>query len=92
MRDNNQRTVKIELLSQWKLEAEFRNFFSPFFPSLVHTSVGSCPVFSTFSHLSSFTSFSQLCSSTFSMCTIHRLFTELCHLGPFLGPFQRKLM
>ena len=25
MRDNNQRTVKIELLSQWKLEAEFRN-------------------------------------------------------------------
>ena len=25
MRDNN-RTVKIELLSQWKLEAEFRNF------------------------------------------------------------------
>ena len=25
MRDNNQRTVKIERLSQWKLEAEFRN-------------------------------------------------------------------
>ena len=24
MRDNNQQTVKIELLSQWKLEAEFR--------------------------------------------------------------------
>ena len=23
----NQRTVKIELLSQWKLEAEFRNFY-----------------------------------------------------------------
>ena len=27
MRDNQQ-TVKIELLSQWKLEAEFRNFHS----------------------------------------------------------------
>ena len=28
MRDNNnnKQTVKIELLSQWKLEAEFRNF------------------------------------------------------------------
>ena len=26
MRDNNQRTVKIELLSQWKLEAEFRKY------------------------------------------------------------------
>ena len=25
-RTNNRRTVKIELLSQWKLEAEFRNF------------------------------------------------------------------
>ena len=25
MRDDKQRTVKIELLSQWKLEAEFRN-------------------------------------------------------------------
>ena len=25
MRDNEQQTVKIELLSQWKLEAEFRN-------------------------------------------------------------------
>ena len=24
MRDNNKQTVKIELLSQWKLEAEFR--------------------------------------------------------------------
>ena len=24
-RTNNKRTVKIELLSQWKLEAEFRN-------------------------------------------------------------------
>ena len=30
MRDN-QRTVKIELLSQWKLEAEFRNMY----PNLV---------------------------------------------------------
>ena len=32
MRDNEQRTneqtLKIELLSQWKLEAEFRNLFS----------------------------------------------------------------
>ena len=25
MRDEQQQTVKIELLSQWKLEAEFRN-------------------------------------------------------------------
>ena len=25
--NNEQRTLKIELLSQWKLEAEFRNFF-----------------------------------------------------------------
>ena len=24
MRDNNKQTVKIELLSQWKMEAEFR--------------------------------------------------------------------
>ena len=28
MRDNNKQTVKIELLSQWKLEAEFRNMES----------------------------------------------------------------
>ena len=27
MRDNNEQTVKIELLSQWKLEAEFRNLY-----------------------------------------------------------------
>ena len=26
MRDEQQRTLKMELLSQWKLEAEFRNF------------------------------------------------------------------
>ena len=34
MRDNertNKQTVKIELLSQWKLEAEFRNDESSFF-------------------------------------------------------------
>ena len=35
-------------------------FFSPFFPSLVHT-LGSSLVFSPFSHRSSFTSFTQLC-------------------------------
>ena len=29
MRDEQQRTLKIELLSQWKLEAEFRNFKIP---------------------------------------------------------------
>ena len=28
MRDKKQQTVKIELLSQWKLEAEFRNSFA----------------------------------------------------------------
>ena len=34
---------------------------SSFFPSLVHTSLGSSLVFSPFSHRSSFTSFTQLC-------------------------------
>ena len=31
MRDDDKQTVKIELLSQWKLEAEFRNSFQPHF-------------------------------------------------------------
>ena len=35
MRDK-QRTVKIELLSQWKLEAEFRNFFVLDFIEIEH--------------------------------------------------------
>ena len=40
--NNNQRTVKIELLSQWKLEAEFRNieFSSPEKSGLAHVEVG----------------------------------------------------
>ena len=38
MRDKrpNEQTVKIELLSQWKLEAEFRNSFQKVFSACVN--------------------------------------------------------